>query len=321
MRTISYLSTISLVAAILVTGALGLVHAQDARNEDTDMVNSQQRFVFFSQTAQAPIDAPDTITYDFGSFTDHAKSVSWEMAGLFAGVTASGVINWKWGSSSFHGNPEGWFGKDTGSLGTDKLGHAYATYLMTELLADQIRSKPVDPQGSELSAFMISMGVMTYVELFDGFSEDHGFSYEDLVANIIGGGFSYLRRTVPGLREKVDFRLEYLPSGDTNGFHPIIDYSGQKYLLALKFAGFETTRDTPLRFLEIHAGYFARGFTDEEISRNEPLRREPYIGVGINLGELLFGSPKMQGTKAGRFGRRVLEYVQIPYTYAATSRD
>ena len=142
-----------------------------------------------------------------------------------------------------------------------------------------------------------------------------------MVANALGGGFSYLRRKIPGLREKVDFRMEYLPSGNVGGFHPITDYSGQKYLLALKFIGFEYTRDTPLRFLELHAGYYARGFTQAERNRHEPLRREPYVGIGINMGELLFGAPSVRDTKPGKFGRRVLEYVQVPYTYVATSMD
>lgn len=41
----------------------------------------------------------------------------------------------------------------------------------------------------------------------------------------------------------------------------------------------------------------------------------------INVAELLFGSPKVRDTKAGRVGRTVLSYIQVPYTYAATSMD
>lgn len=271
--------------------------------------------LFLSQLDSAGVTDPDGGTYGSGTFTRQTKSVGWELGGLVAGVTVLGINSWDWGSLSFHGNPEGWFGKNSGSLGMDKLGHAWSTYMISEFLTDRIEANSGGGEGAEITALLLSYGLMTYVELFDGYSADHGFSYEDMVMNALGGGFSYLRRRVPGLREKVDFRLEYWPSGNVDGFHPITDYSGQKYLLALKFSGFEGARDTPLRFLELHAGYYARGFTQAERDRFEPRRREPYVGIGINLGELLFGYPSVRDTGPGKFGRRVLEYVQIPYTY------
>lgn len=64
---------------------------------------------------------------------------------------------------------------------------------------------------------------MTCVEVFDGFAEDHGYSYEDLVANAGGAGFSVLRSSVPGPKQKLDFRLLNLASGNVKGFHPITD--------------------------------------------------------------------------------------------------
>lgn len=80
-------------------------------------------------------------------------------------------------------------------------------------------------------------------------------------------------------------------------------------------------RDRPLRFLELHAGYYARGFTQAERDRFEPLRWEGYLGIGINPGEPLFGAPSIHDTKPGKLGRRVLEYVRVPCTYLATSMD
>lgn len=247
------------------------------------------------------------------------KSVGWELGALFAGITAVGVRDWNWGSSSFKVNSEGWFGRNTGSLGMDKLGHAWTTYVLTDFLTDRINRGAAAGSEAEATAFILSMGLMTYVEVLDGFSVDHGFSYEDIVMNGLGAGFSVLRRKVPGLREKLDFRLEYLPSGNIDGFHPITDYSGQKYVLALKFAGFDGAEKSLLRFVELHAGYYARGFTEAERERFEPLRREPYVGIGINLSELLLGGKSVRDRKPARIARRVLEYIQVPYTYAATS--
>ena len=92
---------------------------------------------------------------------------------------------------------------------------------------------------------------------------------------------------------------------------PITDYSNQRYVLALKLAGFEQLKRTPLRLLEIQGGYYARGYTAEAELRGEPLRRRLFAGVGINVGELLF--PRRRGW-FHKAARSALEYLQVPYT-------
>jgi hypothetical protein len=261
-------------------------------------------------------------------FWRQAKSIPWRFGGAAAAITATGFANWDWGSSRFRFNSEGWFGKDTASLGVDKLGHAYSAYVLSEFFTDGINNAEPGSKYSAYTGALLSMGLMTYIEVFDGFSKEHGFSYEDLVVDAAGALFSVARRTVPGLREKVDFRLLYTPDRSTfralsclpkpncerdgETFRsPIQDYSNQKYLLALKLSGFEKLRTTPLRLVELHGGYYARGFTPEERERGEPLRRRLFVGVGLNVGELLFpGRPR----GAARAAKSVLEYLQIPYT-------
>lgn len=241
--------------------------------------------------------------------------VRYETAALFAGITAVGLYSWDWGSTStFHTNSEGWFGRNTGSGGADKLGHAFTGYAFTNILTEAIcahgRSSPYAP----LTSAVLSMGLMTYVEFFDGFSNDHGFSYEDMVMDALGVGFAYLRHRIPGLREKLDFRLEYWPSGH-KGFRPLSDYSGQRYILALKLSGFETLRKTPLRYVELHAGYFTRGFFREERLAGEDRERTPFLGIGVNLNELFFGWRANESrTCLDRVRRLFFEHIQIPYT-------
>ena len=213
-------------------------------------------------------------------------------------------------------------------MGMDKLGHAYSTYVLTEFFSDGIEKSSAHNRFSSYTGAILAMGLMTYVEVFDGFSEDHGFSHEDLLVDAAGALFSIARRSVPGLREKIDFRLLYLPSRSTwralscfpephcdrdgeavRG--PFTDYSAQRYLLALKLSGFERFKPTPLRFVEVHTGYYARGFTKEEEDRGEPLRRRLFVGLGLNVGELLF--PGRRGGVRG-VAKWALQYLQIPYT-------
>ena len=255
--------------------------------------------------------------YSIDVFAEQTEDIWLETAAIFAGVTALGFTSWNWSNSDFHFRSEGWFGKDTGSLGMDKLGHAYTSYVIADVLTSRIGR---ERNGAEATAALIALGAMTYVEIFDGFSSDHGFSYEDMIADGAGIGFAWLRNEVPGLREKLDFRMEYLPSGNVSGFHPITDYSGQKYVLALKLSGFEELQDTPLRFVELQAGYFARGFTDDEEAEGGRPRREPFVGIGLNLSQLLLSDDEVRSHWAGKTARSVLEYVQVPYTYVPTKR-
>ena len=260
------------------------------------------------------------VPYSCGTFTSDVATIPWPTAALVGGLAVVGVANWNWGNSKFNFNDEGFFEDDTGSLGMDKLGHAYSTYVMADYLNHYMKKNNASSYAS-YNAALLAWGVMLGVEIFDGFSSDHGFSYEDLLFNFFGAGFSVIRNTVPGLRAKLDFRIEYIPSGNINGFHPFTDYSGQKYVMALKLAGFDICRDTLLRFLEFQGGYFARGFTTAEEERGAPLRREPYVAIGLNLSELFFGKTKIGKTTFGRYTARLLEYVQIPYTYVATEYE
>ncbi|MFL9840348.1 DUF2279 domain-containing protein [Sphingomonas sp. ST-64] len=252
-----------------------------------------------------------------GGVVDHLRSIPWEAGGVAAGITALGIFNWNWGSSGFHFSSEGWFGRDTSSFGSDKLGHAYSTYVMTEFLSAAIRRNARAPKRAQVSAAAISMALMTYVEVFDGFSGDHGFAWEDMAANTAGAAFSVLRHTVPGLNDKLDFRLHYIPSGNV-GWRPITDYSGQRYVLAVKLAGFEPFADGPSRFVELHGGYYARGFTEREKLRGVEPKRALFVGIGFNLQQLI-SRDRGEKSRFHRAARSALEYVQVPYT-AAYSR-
>lgn len=258
--------------------------------------------------------------YSADLFLGQASDVKWDVAGAFAITTAVGLSAWGWEISDFRFKSEGWFGKDTKYLGMDKLGHAYTGYILSDYFTQRIAHEAAGRDGAAMTGALLGMGVQTYVEVLDGFSGGHGFSYEDLIMDGVGAGFSYLRSTIPALAETVDFRMEYLPSGYGDGFAPVTDYSGQKYLLALKLSGFEEFQETPLRFVELQVGYYARGISDEERARGDTLRREPYVAVGFNLGELLHAADAGDSLP-GLAAMRATEYLQVPYAYVPTSRN
>jgi hypothetical protein len=271
--------------------------------------------------------------YNGKVFLRQAKSIPWRLGGATLVITLTGIANWDWGSAPFHFHNEGWFGKDTKSLGMDKLGHGWSAFVLTEFLTDGIERSAANPRHASYTAGILAMGLMTYIEVFDGYSKDHGFSPQDLTMDTAGVAFSIIRRAVPGLRETLDFRLLYTPDQSTfdslkcfpkpscnhkgivAAHDPVTDYSNQRYVLALKLAGFKPLARTPLRLVELQGGYYARGFTADAELRGEPLRRRMFFGLGLNVGELLFARPHGWFQKGVRSG---LEYLQIPHTAVYT---
>ncbi len=250
-----------------------------------------------------------------------AGDLKYELGALTAGITYLGLKEWKWGSSSFRINDENWFGMNTGSGGADKLGHLYSSYAMAEFLTHRLNYKTEAMDYSAKYGAAYSWGMMLIVEIFDGMSKDHGFSYEDLIMNTTGIAASYLKNTVPWLKDKFDLRIEYLPSDGMKGFHPVTDYSGLKYIAALKFNGFDNLRNTPLKYLELHLGYYTRGFKDKDRDYFDKRQTKLYLGFGLNLEEFLFKKIKKQIGRPANYLNTFFKYYQAPYTYIECTLD
>jgi hypothetical protein len=259
---------------------------------------------------------PDTSRrpYSAAIASQHINTLSLDIAALTAVGIAVGAGQWGWGQSNFHFTKEGWFGRNTTYGGMDKLGHAYSAQLMSDYITWRLRAAGYDSGESSVTAALLTGIAFAGVEFGDGFSH-YGASYEDFIASASGIAFSYLRNTVPGLYGKVDFRMQYVPkmSGDFLG---VGDYDGKKFLLAWKLGGFETFKETPLRYLEIYTGYYARGFGPH--TGNVPQTRSAYVGLGLNLTELLFSQPGTRDTTIGSAIAVFNRYIQLPFTYVAS---
>jgi hypothetical protein len=271
--------------------------------------------------------ANPTPFYSPGHLADQVWSVRWELAVVSGALVAVGLRDWDWGGSRFAFIHEGWFGSDTRHGGMDKIGHSFSTYLIADLLTDRIRANTSDTTGAQITAALLAFGIMGAGETVDGFTGRHRFSREDIAANAIGAAFSVLRNSIPGLREKLDFRFMYTPASYENpgitpsDFHFIPPYQRQRYIMALKGSGFDSLKDTPLRYLELQGGFDARGFEDKERQLGYPIERSFYVGVGLNLNEILFGSgspfpnfAKYKDTIPAWAAQKTFEYIQVPYT-------
>ncbi len=243
-------------------------------------------------------------------------------AALIAGsvllVGAYGMNQW-WEegfTGKFRTESEGWFGQDTKYGGADKLGHAFFSYAGARLLTQGFEALGNEGGQAQRLGFWSALGIMTAVEVLDGYSKQYSFSREDAIMNVLGAGLGYLMERSPEFDRLVDFRLLYKPS-EGKGYEPGGDYSGQTYLMVAKASGVPALRENSvLRYFELAAGYGTRGYEDPP---GVPRQRNLYFGISINLSEVL-GQTVFRGAKERSRTQRAtdlfFEFMQVPGTVA-----
>jgi hypothetical protein len=254
------------------------------------------------------------------------RRLRWRNAALIGGaalgVAAYGKSQW-WTdgfTGSFRAQAEGWFGPDTKHGGADKFGHAMSTYTGVRLGTRAFEWLGNDPEAARRLGLWTALGIISAVEVVDGFSKTFPFSHEDFAMNLAGAGLAWLVETHPALDDLMDLRLHYLPSraaGRRHKFDPLGDYDGQTYVLAFKGSGMPALRQHALgRYVEFVVGYGARGYAAENVGAADR-SRHVYVGIALNLGEVLRATAfrgDATPSRTQRFAETFLEFVQVPGT-------
>ncbi len=252
-------------------------------------------------------------------FAAHAQNLSTKLSkeqkfnytnlAVATGIAAYGTLNWDYFEQSPKTKNEEWFGKNSKSGGADKLGHLYSSYLTARLFhplyVEWGFSKKEAAKRSAITSFVMSSAM----EIGDGTSADHGFSYEDFIVNGVGQLAAYYLETHPQIDSKIDLRVEYNP---INGVKSdiVTDYESMKYLAAIKLAGFKKFKTTPAKYIEFHLGYYTRNYEEH---RNDKTRNL-YVGIGINLAEIL---QKFSYNKTSK----IFNYYQLPHSYIEERKE
>lgn len=232
-----------------------------------------------------------------------------------------------WWREGFNGRfravNEGWLGQNTYAGGTDKLGHFYINYAGTRLFARAFEWAGSTPGESLTRAAWLTLGTFTAVEVIDGFSKKWHFSKEDAVMNALGISAALLLEKNPGLDRLLDLRLLYQPSHELHrNVDPVGDYSGQTYLIVAKASGVPALRNHPLlRYAELAVGYGTRGYSDNGSGPAVDRSRNIYVGISLNLSELLGETVFKHANVRSRAQRAIdtaLEFVQVPGAVAFT---
>ena len=244
------------------------------------------------------------------------------LVGTPAVVVGYGMGIWKWGDRGARwswGN-EGWFGRDTGHGGMDKVGHAFGCYLTTRWAYAAFDYSEGDHWTKYLYSSLLGTLVGVGIEIGDAYTAKYGFSVNDIVANMVGVGLGVLLDAVPEVGAFVGFSMQYWPTqafknSDKTALDIADDTGGITYHLNFKLAGFEYIGiDIPngLRYLMFDVGYAARGFARFDQEAGKEPKRYWQLGLSLNVAEVIrtfFDEP--HGTAAGLVSKP-FEYFQLP---------
>lgn len=233
-----------------------------------------------------------------------------------------GRIVWNWGEqTNWRWAHEHWFQEDTDSGGADKVGHCFAHYMVARVsysffsYTEQSRSRALF-----YSAFNAAL-VGTMIEIGDAYTGKYGFAYEDLIVDYIGIAIACLLDRYPVLDEFIGFTEYYEPSEHYEGkknrgyVNFAGDYSGAKWLIDFKLAGFKYLGfDIPefMKYIQLDAGFYTRGYTNYDVQRNPS--QHLFVGISINMREVAkdcFTSSK----KASWVAEQPFKYFHVPIGY------
>jgi hypothetical protein len=231
-------------------------------------------------------------------------------AAAVVGIGAYGLRYWNYGEDKFHFVRERWFQRNSIHGGADKLGHAFSSQVAVVAYAALLEGWGYDRRRAAVNGALSAWTSFFMMEVGDALSR-HGFSVEDLTMDSLGVVMGYLRVRFPEFEKRVDFRVSYWPSygAGKSDVDYASDYSGYRYLLAFKGDGYDTTSSTWLRHLELHAGYYTRGYQTLDEDHYGPPHRVVYGAVAVNLSSLL-------DRQDWHRTATVLHYYQVPFVFA-----
>jgi len=227
--------------------------------------------------------------------------------GVYASATTYMYFAWYHGQPnlpSFKFGGDGYFGEDTYAGGADKIGHGWATLMLSRLTGEILIWGGWKPWKAGLIASSMTLGLLTLFEVKDGFYTE--FSPGDAIFNTLGAGLNFVMLAYPPLDELIDFRVEYFPSKEyldlLDGKRPPEDptkprqislniaeeYSGQRYLLALHLGALPWLRgQTWARLVDVAVGYETDKYKPDPIDPDVRRSQHLFLALSVNMQGLI----------------------------------
>jgi uncharacterized protein YfiM (DUF2279 family) len=182
-------------------------------------------------------------------------------------------------------------------LQMDKLGHAFASYQIGTLGANLLNWSGVSEKDQLIYGATLGFGFLTVVEVFDGFSEEWGFSWGDMLANAAGTGL-YVGQELLWKEQRIKLKYSFHQTqfaaqrpdklGESFLEEVLKDYNGQTYWLSANVSSFFKNKKIP-KWINVAFGYGADGMltgTNESIDGmflNQDRIRQYYLSLDVDL--------------------------------------
>ncbi len=182
----------------------------------------------------------------------------------------------------------------------DKVGHAYTAYHISRVGTQTLKWANVPEGKAHIYGALMGILYQTPIEILDGFANDYGASWGDLVANTAGSCL-WAGQYLLWKEERIHFKYSFHRTGYANVRPSLLgenlsqqwlkDYNGQTYWLSVDIYSF--LKNSKVKFpkwLNIAGGYGASGMVSaNEISNNElgySSYRQYYISLDIDLSHI-----------------------------------
>jgi hypothetical protein len=224
---------------------------------------------------------PETGPYPDTLHKGRLTGVSVTATALYAGSMIGLYQLWysDFPQSSFH------FINDGGQwLSMDKIGHATTSYWIGRIGYESLRWSGVERKKALWYGGMWGLVFVSTIEVFDGFSEEWGASYYDIVANTLGTGF-FIGQQLGWDDQRLTLKFSFHPTeyadyrpdllGENIWQQVIKDYNGQTYWLSGNIHSFLHKDSRFPRWLSVSFGYSGEGMlgakSNPEEYNGEPL--------------------------------------------------
>lgn len=182
-------------------------------------------------------------------------------------------------------------------LQMDKFGHVFSSYQLSRIGVEALNWSGVQKKDQLIYGASLGLIFLTSVEIFDGFSEEWGFSWSDFTANVIGSGifvgqellWHEQRATLKYSFHRTDYaKLRPDKLGESFLEEVFKDYNGQTYWLSCNIHSFFKDSKIP-RWLNVAFGVGADGMltgVNEEMNSLFPDQnryRQFYLSLDVDL--------------------------------------
>lgn len=183
-------------------------------------------------------------------------------------------------------------------LQMDKTGHLFSTYHLGRFGAESLAWSGADKRQQLLYGATVGLAFMSVVEVFDGFSQEWGASWGDVIANAAGTGL-YVSQELLWKEQRITPKFSFHSTkyaalrpntlGATWNEQILKDYNGQTYWLSLNVHAFAKGSSIP-KWLNIAVGYGAEGMVagnDEtvppELMAQNHRTRKYFLSLDLDL--------------------------------------